>query len=236
MVENLRNDQILIVDDEHKLVRLVREVLQATGYDVIAASSGEQAIELIALEQPELVILDIVLLGDMDGYETAKRIREFSDVPIIMLTAKVREADKLRGFDAGIDDYVTKPFSSKELLARIRAVLNRYKASITTPKETEIICGDMKIDLMRRRVSIGDQDVHLTPTEYKLLHVLASHLNKVMLHEQLLTAVWGPEYLNDLDYLRSYIHMLRRKLEVDPANPRMILRIPGVGYILESKD
>lgn len=236
MVENLRNDQILIVDDEPKLVRLVREVLQATGYDVIAASSGEQAIELTALEQPELVILDIVLLGDMDGYETAKRIREFSDVPIIMLTAKVREADKLRGFDAGIDDYVTKPFSSKELLARIRAVLNRYKASITTPKETEIICGDMKIDLMRRRVSIGDQDVHLTPTEYKLLHVLASHLNKVMLHEQLLTAVWGPEYLNDLDYLRSYIHMLRRKLEVDPANPRMILRIPGVGYILESKD
>lgn len=236
MVENLRNDQILIVDDEPKLVRLVREVLQATGYDVIAASSGEQAIELTALEQPELVILDIVLLGDLDGYETAKRIREFSDVPIIMLTAKVREADKLRGFDAGIDDYVTKPFSSKELLARIRAVLNRYKASITTPKETEIICGDMKIDLMRRRVSIGDQDVHLTPTEYKLLHVLASHLNKVMLHEQLLTAVWGPEYLNDLDYLRSYIHMLRRKLEVDPANPRMILRIPGVGYILESKD
>lgn len=232
----MSNNRILIVDDEPKLVRLVREVLLATGYEVLAASSGDQAIEMVAIEQPDLVILDIILLGSLDGYQTARRIREFSEVPIIMLTARVRESEKLKGFDAGIDDYITKPFSSKELLARIRAVLKRSRGTAPTLAETEIVCGDLRIDLRRRSVSVGEREVHMTPTEYKLLHKLALHCNEVLLHEQLLTAVWGPEYRNDVDYLRAYIHYLRKKLEPDPANPQMILSSPGVGYTLAVSD
>ena len=224
---------ILVVDDEPKLVVLVRQILSALGYQVLAASSGEQAVECVALEQPDLVILDIVLLGAMDGYETAHRIREFSDIPIIMLTARVRESDMLRGFEVGVDDYVKKPFSSKELVARVRAVLKRSQSRAATPVETEILCGDICIDLPRHRVTIADQEVHLTPKEYKLLHELARNANRAMLHEQLLSAVWGPEYRSDFDYLRSYIHLLRRKLEPDPANPKYIIRVPGVGYMLE---
>ena len=227
------NERILVVDDEPKLVRLVQEVLGATGYEVLAASSGEQAIETIAIEQPDLVILDIVLLGNMDGYEVARRTREFSNIPIIMLTAKVRETDLLRGFETGVDDYITKPFSSKELLARVRAILIRSQGDATTTTSSEIICGDLRIDLLRRSVTLGERDVHLTPTEYKLLHELALHPNRVLLHEQLLSAVWGPEYRDDVDYLRAYIHYLRRKLEPDPGNPRMIVSSPGVGYMLE---
>ena len=224
---------ILIVDDEPKMVLLVRQILGALGYQLSAASSGEQAVEAVAMEQPDLMILDIMLLGEMDGYDTACRIREFSNIPIIMLTAKVRESDMLRGFDVGVDDYVKKPFSSKELVARVRALLNRAHAVAKTSAETVIQCGDIHIDLSRHRVAIAGQDVHLTPTEYKLLHELARNVNCAMLHEQLLEAVWGPEYLSDYDYLRSYIHLLRRKLEPDPANPKFILRVPGVGYMLE---
>jgi two-component system KDP operon response regulator KdpE len=227
--------RILVVDDEPKLVRLVHEVLTATGYEVLAARSGEQAIEMVAIEQPDMVVLDIVLLGEMDGYEVARRIREFSSIPIIMLTAKVREADMLRGFDTGVDDYIKKPFSSKELLARIHAVFSRTRTKAQDQIETEIICGDLRIDISRRRVVVGDKTVHLTPTEYKLLHELARHSNQVILHEQLLTAVWGPEYRDDFDYLRSYIHLLRRKLEPDPSNPRFIVRVPGYGYMLETE-
>jgi len=225
------NERILIVDDEPKLVRLVCEVLQATGYEVLTASSGDQAIETLAIEQPDLVILDIILLGNSDGYQVTKKIREFSNIPIIMLTAKVRETDMLRGFEAGVDDYITKPFSSKELLARVRAVLLRSKGASLTPKQTEIVCGDLRINLLRRNITIADRDIHLTPTEYKLLHELATNINRVLLHEEILSTVWGPEYRDDVDYLRAYIHYLRRKIEPDPANPVMILSSPGVGYM-----
>ena len=224
--------RILIVDDEPKLIHLLREILQATGYDVLAASSGNPALEMAAMEQPDLVILDLMLFGGMDGFEVARRIREFSDVPIIVLTAKINEADKLRGFDAGVDDYVTKPFSSKELLARIRAVLKRSQGSSKVRSEFKIECGSLMIDLLRRTVSIDGHAVHLTLTEYNLLHELALHCNQVMFHEQLLSAVWGEEYRNDVDYLRSYIHFLRRKLEQDPANPAIIVSCQGVGYML----
>jgi two-component system KDP operon response regulator KdpE len=232
----MKNCRILIVDDEPKLVHLVREILLATGYEVMAASSGEQAIEMVALEQPDLVLLDIVLLGSMDGYETARRMREFSNAPIIMLTARVREAEKLKGFDSGVDDYITKPFSSKELLARIRAVLKRCQGAAPAQAETQIVCGDLHIDLLRREVAVGDRQVHLTPTEYNLLLEMALHHNQVLLHEQLLSAVWGPEYRNDVDYLRAYIHYLRKKLEPDPANPKLILSRPGVGYMLSFQE
>lgn len=232
----MNQDLILIVDDEPKLVRLVTEVLRATGYHVISSSNGEQAIELVSIEQPDLVILDIILLGNMDGFTVAKRLREFSSIPIIMLTAKVRESDMLRGFECGIDDYITKPFSAKELLARVRSVLNRSRGTNQPLTETEIICGELQINLARRQVTIADREVHLTPTEYKLLYELAKHPNRVILHEPLLVAVWGDEYRQDIDYLRAYIHYLRRKLEPDPANPRLIVSSPGIGYMLVDPD
>lgn len=224
--------RILVVDDEPKLIHLVREVLVASDYDVLAANNGEQAIQMAAIEQPDLIILDIILTGLTDGYEVAKRIREFSDVPIIMLTAKVRETDLLKGFNTGADDYITKPFSSKELLARIKAVLKRSKGVLTAPDELEIVCGDLKIDLARRRVTVREQEIHLTPTEYDLLHEFATHPNQVLIHEHLLSTVWGPEYRDDVDYLRAYIRYLRHKIEPDPANPTIIQRCPGVGYML----
>jgi len=228
--------RILIVDDEPKLVRLVQEILLATGYEVLAASSGEQAIGMVALEQPDLVILDIRLLGQLDGYQVAHRIREFSDVPIIMLTIKSKETDLLRGFEAGADDYLTKPFSSKVLLARLRAVLKRTQNEQMAVNDSVIICGDLRIDLLRRAVTIFDRDVHLTPTEYRVLLELARHSNQVLFHEQILSSVWGPEYRNDIDYLRSYIHLLRKKLEPEPTNPHLIVSSPGVGYMLVVQD
>jgi two-component system KDP operon response regulator KdpE len=232
MVNMKDKARILLVDDEPRLIHLVRAVLGAKGYEVLTAVSGEHAIEMTALEQPDLILLDIVLTGTIDGYHVAQRIREFSDVPIIMLTAKVRESDKLHGFDVGADDYITKPFSSKELLARIQAVLKRSQGDVIKPAKAEIICGDLQIDLARRHVSIAGRDVHLTHTEYSLLHELATHCNQVLLHEQLLVAVWGSEYRNDIDYLRAYIRYLRQKIETDPANPKIIVRCPGVGYML----
>jgi len=228
----MNKSRILVVDDDPRLVRLVREVLTAAGYEVIASSDGEHAIEKVAIEQPDLVLLDIILAAGMDGYQVARRVREFSAVPIIMLTAKVTETDMLTGFEAGADDYITKPFSSKELLARVRAVLKRSKGTAPLPSGAKIACGDLVIELARRRVAIAGSEIHLTATEYNLLHELATHPNQVLLHEQLLTTIWGPEYRNDVDYLRSYVHLLRKKLEVDPANPKMLISAPGVGYML----
>jgi two-component system KDP operon response regulator KdpE len=224
--------RILVVDDEPKLVRLVHEVLTATGYAVLSTGSGEAAIEMVALEQPDLILLDIVLAGAIDGYEVARRVREFSGAPIIMLTAKARESDLLRGFDVGADDYLTKPFSSKELLVRVRAVLKRARQEPVALTEAEIVCGNLRIDLARRRVTVDSREVHLTRTEYNLLHELARHRDQVLLHSQLLTTVWGPEYRDDLDYLRAYIRYLRQKLEADPSNPKLIVTHLGVGYVL----
>jgi two-component system KDP operon response regulator KdpE len=226
----------LVVDDEPRLVHLVREVLTATHYQVLAASNGPGAVETTALEQPDLVLLDLMLPGGMDGYEVAARIREFSDVPIIMLTAKVREDDLLHGFEAGADDYITKPFSSKELLARIGAVLRRARKRTAVPARSQITLGDIQIDLARRRVAIGEQEIYLTATEFNLLRELATHHDQVLLHEQLLDAVWGTEYRDAVDYLRSYVHTLRRKLEPDPSNPKTIVTVPGVGYMATSPE
>ena len=225
--------RILIVEDEPKLVRLVSEVLTAVGFVTLSTARGEQAVEMAALEQPDLMVLDILLAGEMDGFEVARRVREFSSVPIIMLTAKARESDLLQGFDVGADDYLTKPFSSKELLARVRAVLKRSRQEAAGQGESEINCGPLRIELARRRVTRDGQEIRLTRTEYNLLHELAAHKNQVMLHEQLLTAVWGFEYRDDLDYLRAYIRYLRQKLEADPATPNLIVTSPGVGYMLE---
>lgn len=229
----MSKQRVLLVDDEPKLLRLVWEVLVATGFEVITASSGRTAVEKVALEQPDLILLDIVLSDEIDGYEVARQVRAFSDVPIIMLTARVEESDLLQGFDVGADDYITKPFSSKELLARVRAVLSRASREDGLTAKAEVVCGQLQIDLARRRVSRDGKSIHLTRTEYNLFHELVMHRDQVLTHEQLLTAVWGSEYRDDLDYLRAYIRYLRRKLEVDPANPELIVTCQGVGYMLE---
>lgn len=228
-------EKILVVDDEPRVVRLVTEVLRAMGYQVVAAASGKSGIEMVALEQPDLVLLDILLPQGPDGYEVCRRIREFSEVPVIMLTARAQESDMLRGFDMGADDYLTKPFSAKELVARVKAVLRRSRR----PGEilsTLLTCGGLEIDFSRRTVKAHGEQVQLTRTEYALLRQLALNANKVMLHRELLSEVWGPEYLDDVDYLRAYIRYLRRKLEAEPSAPQLIVTAPGIGYMLACPD
>lgn len=232
----MNKPRILVVDDEPKMVHLLREALTATGFEVLAALNGENAVSMAALEQPDLIVLDIMLAGEMDGFEVCRRLREFSDVPVLMLTAKVRDVDRLRGFDCGTDDYITKPFNTKELVARIRAILKRTQAAAPATQEGILDYGDLRIDLARRRVFVRGEEIHLTPTEYTLLHELARHPNQVMLHEQLLTAVWGESYRRDEEYLRAYIYNLRKKIEMDPSNPRLIVRSPGVGYMLAAPE
>lgn len=225
------NEKILIVDDEPRVARLVSEVLTAVGYQVIAAVSGKSAIEKVALEQPDLVLLDILMPPGIDGYQVCARIREFSDVPVIMLTAKARDVDVLAGFDAGADDYLTKPFNAKELVARVKAVLRRRQRpeSVVT---SSLVCGSLEINFARRSLSVAGQAVELTRTEFDLLRCLALRPNRVLAHEEILTDVWGAEYRNDLEYLRAYVRYLRRKIEADPANPQIIVNSPGVGYML----
>jgi two-component system KDP operon response regulator KdpE len=224
-------EKILVVDDEPRVVQLVRVVLEAVGYNVIAAISGESAVEMVALEQPDLVLLDIRLPNGPDGYEVCERIREFSHVGVIMLTAKAQQDDVLRGFRVGADDYLTKPFNAKELVARVKAVLRRTKYP-EERGEAVMACGDLKIDFARRTVNVRGKKVALTPTEYALLNQLAQNPNCVMTHRELLTEVWGSEYRDDVDYLRAYVRYLRRKLEADPSNPVYILTSQGVGYML----
>lgn len=225
------NEKILIVDDEPRVSRLVSEVLTAVGYRVTAAGAGQAAIEKVAIERPDLVLLDILLPQGMNGYQVCQRIREFSDVPVIMLTAKARDVDILQGFDVGADDYLTKPFNAKELVARVKAVLRRTNRS-EQMMEHRLACGELEIDFARRVVTRRGEPVALTRTEYELFRVLALNVNRVLRHDEMLTAVWGPEYRDDLDYLRAYVRYLRRKLEPDPAEPRYILNSPGVGYML----
>lgn len=225
----------MIVEDQPQVIRLVTEVLRAVGYDVIAAINGETAIEMTAMEQPALILLDIMFPQGPDGFEACRHIRQFSDVPIIMLTAKAKENDKLRGFDAGADDYLTKPFSAKELVARVRAVLRRTRRPDETIT-TSLKCGELVINFARHSVKVSGKEVSLTRTEYSLLRQLALNPNRVMLHRDLLNAVWGQEYRDDVDYLRAYIRYLRMKLEKDPSNPKYIITSPGIGYTLACQD
>jgi two-component system KDP operon response regulator KdpE len=228
----MKKETILVVDDDPRIVRLVIQVLGAVGYRVLDTKSGERALEMVALEQPDLVLLDIMLEGGLDGYAVCRRLREFSDVPVVMLTARARDADIIEGFEAGADDYLTKPFNSKELVARVRAVLRR------TQRGEEIVtassqCGDIEIDYAQYAVRVRGNAVALTRTEFAVLRELMLNANRVVLHQDLLSKVWGPEYRDDLEYLRAYIRYLRRKIEREPKQPASILTVPGIGYMLK---
>jgi DNA-binding response OmpR family regulator len=226
-----QRQRVLVVDDEPRVVRLVSEILKVAGYDVLASATPEGALEVLTLNQPDLILLDVLLGPGLSGYDICRRVREFSDVAVIMLTAKATEGDILTGFEAGADDYLTKPFSAKELIARVQAVLRRTQRSEETVSSS-FQCGDLEINFARRSVKMLGEPVSLTRTEYALLHQLAINANRVMPHTDLLVKVWGPEYRNDVDYLRAYVRYLRRKLEPDPTNPHYIVTSQGTGYML----
>ena len=221
---------VLVVDDEPRLVKFVKANLESVGFRVVGASDGNSAINLAESEQPDLIILDIVM-PDINGYEVCRRVREFSDVPIIMLTAKGEESDKVKGFNVGADDYVTKPFGAEELIARVKAVLKRSQQAGTPKQQSSFILGDFSMDFLQHRVTVRGKEINLSATEYKLLHYLVINAGKVILHEDLLSKVWGPEYRDEIDYLRVYVHHLRQKIEDDQSKPRYILSKPGIGYM-----
>jgi DNA-binding response OmpR family regulator len=223
--------RVLVADDDPLIQRLVRTHLDRAGFRVLTASDGEAAVDMTAAEQPDLIVLDLMLPG-LDGFEVCKRIREFSLVPVVMLTARGDQVDKLRGFEVGADDYLTKPFSPPELLARVRAVLRRSTQAGSGTSPSVVRCGELAIDFVRRRVQVRDELIKLTPTEFQLLQQLALNAGKVLSHTELLTSVWGPEYRDDRDYLWAYVRHLRRKLEPNPEEPRHILSEPGYGYVL----
>ncbi|HHW08535.1 MAG TPA: response regulator transcription factor [Firmicutes bacterium] len=223
------NKKILIIEDEQKLVRLLKTNFESVGFEVYSADNAKSGLAAMTLTSPDLIILD-VMLPDEDGITLCRKIREISDIPIIILTAKVRESDKLLGFESGADDYITKPFSSAELIARVKAVLRRSEGKNNTPKDTELLLGNLRISFARRKVYKNDQEIKLTPTEFQLLYHLAINHDRVMLHEELLKLVWGPEYQSEVEYLRAYIWRLRRKIEDDPAHPQIIVSNLGIGY------
>lgn len=224
--------RILVVDDDHRMRRLLRLNLENTGYKVETAEDGASALELAEMNPPDLILLDL-MMPVMDGFTFLKRLREFSEVPVILLTARNDERDKVEGLDLGADDYLTKPFGPAEMLARVRAVLRRKRPAEAAP--TSLVVGDLTINLARRRVVRGETEIRLTPTEYRLLYELATHPGRVMLHSDLLSRVWGTEYRDEVDYLWTYVRYLRNKIEPDPAHPRYILSEPGVGYMLAAK-
>ncbi len=223
--------KILVVDDEPQIRRLLKAGLTGYGYQVVTAANGPDALIQGAQQMPDVIILDISLGAPPDGLEVCRQFREWSKTPIIMLSIRNDEKTKVAALDAGADDYLTKPFGMEELRARIQAILRRSVAAPPSPSVAEIRVGDLLIDLASRRVMVENEEVHLTPTEYDLLRVLATHPGKVMTHRMLLKEVWGPEYEQMDHYVRVYINQLRKKLRENPARDiRYIINEPGVGY------
>jgi two-component system KDP operon response regulator KdpE len=220
--------KILIVDDEPGLRDLVRINLEHEGFGVVQAENGVLGLDAVREEHPDLVILD-VMMPEMDGWETCKKLREFSQVPVLMLTARVQSQDIVTGLNSGADDYLLKPFNMDELMARVRALLRR----VPSPNRP-VVAGnnEISIDKQKREVLVRNEPVDLTPTEYDLLLMLAENAGKVLEHEMLLRGVWGQEYTKDNDYLKVYIWHLRRKLEKDPRDPKLLLTEWGIGYRL----
>jgi two-component system KDP operon response regulator KdpE len=226
--------RILAVDDEVEILRALQRSLSAHGYEVFTAASGEEALEGIVRHRPDLMLLDLGLPG-MSGLEVCKRVRATSDLPIIVVSVKDTEQDKVRALDLGADDYVSKPFGMNEVLARVRVAL-RHSAQVRAGIEPVFSAGPLKVDFAQRQVTLNDQEVKLTPTEYDLLKVLIKHSGKIMTRQMLLSQVWGTGYGTESHYLHVYVGQLRRKIEPDPSHPRFILTIPGVGYRFSSDE
>lgn len=225
--------QILVIEDETQIRRFLRTSLSANGYTILEAATGQDGIEQAAQRQPDCVILDLGL-PDLDGLEVLRRLRTWSTVPVVVLTARGQEQDKITLLDAGADDYLTKPFGVGELLARIRAALRRTTGAQAGTAPVTVI-GNLQIDLVHRRVVRDGDEVHLTPIEYRLLAALVRQLGRVVTQRQLLQEVWGPEYVDAPHYVRIYMQHLRHKLEADPTRPRYLLTEPGVGYRLRDE-
>jgi two-component system, OmpR family, KDP operon response regulator KdpE len=221
---------VLLIEDEPQMRRFLRAALTGHEYRLVEATSGLEGLSLATSHNPEVVLLDLGL-PDIDGFEVTRRLREFTSVPIIVLSARGREEDKVAALDAGADDYVTKPFGMNELLARVRVALRHAQGR--EPDEPVFEQGPLRIDLARREVHVAGALLKLTPIEYRLLTTLAKYAGKVLTHRQLLKEVWGPSHGDDTHYLRVYMAQLRRKVEPDPSNPQLLLTEPGVGYRLK---
>lgn len=221
---------ILIVDDEPRYLRLLQYNLESAGYRVICAATGDEAVRAAASHNPNLVLLDL-RLPDLDGYEVCRRIREFSELPIIMVTAKAEDADKVAGLRLGADDYITKPFSANELLARVEAVLRRSQLYVGPALPAKVTVGELTLDFVQRKVTKGGQEIEITPTEYQLLHCLAANAGRAMTPEEIQGKVWGPEYREHYEGLRTFVYRLRQKLERDPEHPSYIITKHGIGYM-----
>jgi two-component system KDP operon response regulator KdpE len=221
---------VLVVDDELQIVRGLKVVLRKAGFDVQSAATKQEALDAVSVRPPDVMVLDLVL-PDGSGVEVCEEVRRWSDLPILVLSAVGDEREKVRALDAGADDYITKPFGSDELTARLRALLRRSADGATTPV---IEVGDLKVDLAGHTIARDGHEVHLTPIEFDLLQVLARHQGKLVTHRQLLQEVWGPGYQDELHYLRVHVAHIRAKLEPDPSRPRYLVTDPGVGYRLRA--
>jgi two-component system KDP operon response regulator KdpE len=225
----LKDKLALVVDDEIRITTMMRMNLESEGLRVVTAANGREALDHLREEMPDIIILDVMMPG-MDGFETLRRIRTASQVPVIMLTAKDEEADRIKGLELGADDYVGKPFSHRELVSRIKAVLRRHYLPAPATLGHVDVDNRLSIDFNKREVLINGERINLRPTEYRLLYHLVQRAGFVMNHNELLAKVWGPEYHDETHYLRLYVTYLRQKIEVDPANPVYILTERGVGY------
>ena len=225
---------ILVVDDEPQILRALKTILSSSRFRVLSATTGEQALALAAAEQPDVIILDLTL-PDMDGIYVCEQIREWTRTPIIVLSVRDSESDKVAALDKGADDYLTKPFNIQELLARIRVALRHSTQSLGN-KESVIQSGNLTVDLARHITTLNGNEIKLTSTEFKLLSYLAANPDRVLTHQAILTHVWGFEESDRLEYLRVYIGQLRKKIEIDPDNPKILITDPGVGYRFKTYD
>lgn len=220
---------VLVVDDEPHVVEFIAMNLELEGFRVVRAANGYEALEKAAKEMPDLVVLDI-MMPDIDGFETLEKLRDISAIPVIFLSAKGEEVDRIRGLDLGADDYITKPFGPRELVSRIRAVLRRTEPATAAAGSEIAVDDELRINFDQRKVIVRGKEVRLRPTEYRLLYQLVTNAGKLLTHEMLLSRVWGTEYRDEDQYVRLYVTYLRQKIEKDPKNPRYILSERGLGY------
>ncbi len=225
---------VLLVEDEMQMRTFVRLALTSHGHRVLEVETGREALQQAAAHTPDLILLDLGL-PDMDGLEVTRQLREWSATPVIVISARGQEKQKVEALDAGADDYITKPFGSAELMARIRVALRHAARTASDPLSSLVTIGNLRIDLAKRQITVGEGEVHLTPIEYKLLVALTKHAGMVLTHKQLLDQVWGPGHAHQMQYLRVYMAQLRQKLEENPAHPRYLVTEPGVGYRLKSE-